>query len=145
MPLSPSSLPFIRSLSSLSAMRFSKTNQWQFKQWKLIKELNLEHLKSLCYVQFFLIWLFFDLMVKYNKIFRAWLPVSNIGNNNCLPEIIAFPQIIVLLLWEKEIIAPSFYSRKYSIFEVKLIMPPNNNIFWFNWHWGCNYSLIIFL
>ena len=35
-PLSPSSLPFIPSLSSSSAMRFSKTYQWRFKLWKLI-------------------------------------------------------------------------------------------------------------
>ena len=41
--LSPSSLPFIPSLSGWSAMRFSKTDQWRFQLWKLIKELNLEH------------------------------------------------------------------------------------------------------
>ena len=35
-PLSPSSLPFISSLSSWNAMRFSKTDQWRFKLWKLI-------------------------------------------------------------------------------------------------------------
>ena len=54
-----SSLPFIlsRSLSSWSAMWFSKTDQWRFNQWKLIKELNLEHLKRPCSV--YLMWLFF--------------------------------------------------------------------------------------
>ena len=41
--LSPSSLPLIPSLSGWSAMRFSKTDQWRFQLWKLIKELNLEH------------------------------------------------------------------------------------------------------
>ena len=39
-PLSPSSLPFISSLSRWSAIRFSKTDQGRFKLWKLIKELN---------------------------------------------------------------------------------------------------------
>ena len=67
----------------------------------------------------YLVWLFFDLMGKYNKIFGAQLPVNNIWNN-CLPQIITFPQIITLFLYKKEIIAPGVYSWKYGIFEVKV-------------------------
>ena len=52
--LSPSSLSFIRSvsLSSWSGIWSSKMDQWWFKLWKLIKEQNLEHLKSPCSVYF---------------------------------------------------------------------------------------------
>ena len=39
-PLSQSSLPFIPSLTSWSAMRSCRTDRWPFKPWKLIKELN---------------------------------------------------------------------------------------------------------
>ena len=35
---------------SLLEIWSTKTNQWWFKLWKLIKEPNLEHLKSLCSV-----------------------------------------------------------------------------------------------
>ena len=52
--LSPSSLSFIPSLSSWREILSSKTNQWWFKLWKLIKEPNLEHLKSPCSV--YLMW-----------------------------------------------------------------------------------------
>ena len=96
---SPSSLPFIPSLSGWSAMRFSKTDQRRFKLWKLIKELNSEHSKSSCSV--YLTWLLFDLMGKQNKIFRARLPVSNVWNNR-LTRIIAFSQIIAPFLCEKK-------------------------------------------
>ena len=60
----------------------SKTDQWWFKLWKLIKDLKLEHLKSPCSV--YLMWLFFHLKGKEKKIFRAQLPVSNIWNNRNL-------------------------------------------------------------
>ena len=53
---------------------------------ELIKEINLQHLKSPCSV--YLMWLFLDLMGKWNKIFRVRLPVNNIWNNR-LPRIIA--------------------------------------------------------
>ena len=43
-----------------SAIRFSKTDQWRLELWKLIKELNLEYLKSPCSV--YLTWLLFDLI-----------------------------------------------------------------------------------
>ena len=45
-----------------SAIRFSKTDQWRLELWKLIKELNLEYLKSPCSV--YLTWLLFDLIRK---------------------------------------------------------------------------------
>ena len=45
-PPSSSSLPFISSLSSCSAMRFSKTDRWQFKLGKLINELKFGTLKK---------------------------------------------------------------------------------------------------
>ena len=55
------SLPFMPSLSSVTGIWSStETDQWRFKPWKLIKELNLKHLKNPCSV--YLIWLFFDLM-----------------------------------------------------------------------------------
>ena len=82
----------------------SKTDQWWFKLWKLIKDLNLEHLKSPCSI--YLMWLFFDLKGKENKIFRAQLPVSNVWNNH------------PLFVRKKEIIAPGYYLRKY-VFELQ--------------------------
>ena len=101
-PISPSSLFFIPSLSSWSRIWSSKTDQWRCKLWKLIKESNLEHLKSPCSV--YLMWHFFIYFCRNNKtkIFRARLPVSNIWNNR------------PLLMRRKEIIVPDYYSRKYG-------------------------------
>ena len=96
-----SSLPFFPSLSSFSATRFSKTDQWRSKLWKL-KELNLEHLKSPSSV--YLTWLFFDLMANKTKYLGHDFhnPVSIIRNNRLL-LIITFPRIT------------GYYSRKYDI------------------------------
>ena len=45
------SLPFMPSLSSVTGIWSStETDQWRFKPWKSIKELNLKHLKT--HVQF---------------------------------------------------------------------------------------------
>ena len=60
-------------------------------------------------------WLFLDLMGKWNKIFKARLPVNNCWNNR-LPRIIAFSRTESLpFCGKKEIITPGYYSRKYGI------------------------------
>ena len=50
--ISPSSLPFIPSRVKLKGNEIQQNWPWRFKLRKLIKELNLEHLKSPCSVYF---------------------------------------------------------------------------------------------
>ena len=65
-PLSPSSLLFISSLSSWSGIWSSKTDQWRFKLWKLIKEPNLIQLKKPKFSLFDAIIFWFNGILKQN-------------------------------------------------------------------------------
>ena len=75
---------------------------------ELIRELNLEQ-KIPCSV--YLMWLFLDLMGKWNKIFRARLPVNNIGNNR-------LPRIIAPFLCEKRNNRPRLLFEKIRYFKL---------------------------
>ena len=94
--------------TSSSAMWSIKTDQWRINQGT-----KSGTLKKPCSV--YLMWLFLDLMGKWNKIFRARRPVNNCWNNR-LPRIIAFSRTESLpFCGKKEIITPGYYSRKYGI------------------------------
>ena len=93
-PLLSSSLSFIPSVEWWS----SKTDQCRFKLSKLIKQPNLEHLKSPFSV--YLMWYFWFNGIIINKIFRLRLLVSYILNNR-LPQIICFPRTIAPFWYEK--------------------------------------------
>ena len=81
-----------------------KTDQWRINQGT-----KSGTLKKPCSV--YLMWLFLDLMGKWNKIFRARLPVNNCWNNR-LPRIIAFSRIIAPFLWEKRNNRPRLLFKK---------------------------------
>ena len=106
--------------TSSSAMWSIKTDQWRINQGTKSGTLTKP-----CSV--YLMWLFSDLMGKWNKIFRARLPVNNCWNNR-LPRIIAFSRIIAPFLWEKRNNRPRLLFKKirYSklLYWVNCILVP---------------------
>ena len=78
---------------------YGRSGWWQFKLWKLIKELNLEHLKRPCSV--YLTWSFW-FNGKINKIFRGH-------------DFQRLPQIIAPFLYERQKESPTAIIRGNTI------------------------------